>query len=126
MSHKPVLVFLAVIFFSSLAYAGDHYVSEQTSVGSSHFIQNVQFHGDFGANGASEAPFDWGVGYTYERSSTPNPGGSEIVDYTNDFIGDFGWTSESGWGVNGFLNFSSTPAENLRTSGGGVTGSYKW
>jgi hypothetical protein len=126
MSHKPAFVFLALTLFASFAYAGDHSVSEETSVGSSHFIQNVNFGGDFGANGASSAPFDWGVTYTYEKSSTPNPGGSDIVDSTSDFTGDFGWTSESGWGVSGFADVSNTPAENLKTTGGGITGSYKW
>jgi len=126
MSKQSMLVLLAVTLFSSLAQAGDHYASEETSVGSSHFIQNVMLGGDFGANGKSEAPFDWSVGYTYERASTPNPGGSEIVDNTSDFTGDFGWMSEEGWGISGFLDFSNTPSENLKTTGGGLTGTYKW
>jgi hypothetical protein len=126
MSRKLMLVSASIFIFGFFAHAGDHNASEETSVGSTHFIQNVAVGGDFGANGESAAPFDWSFGYTYEKSVTPNPGGADITDTTNDFTGDFGWTSETGWGVSGFIDVSNTPAENLKTSGGGVTGSYKW
>lgn len=99
---------------------------EETDWGSQLFMQVFTVEGDFDGNKDKDAEWTWNLNYNYERSVTPQPDASDIVDDTDDFIAGFAWNGETGWGVSGNLEYSTTPQEDLVSRGGNFSLSYRW
>lgn len=118
------LVAVLLLVWATSAFAVD--ANEETDWGSAMFVQSITVNGEFGGSKQRDPPWGWNLNYSYDRSQTPNEGGPEIVDDTNNWSGGFDWTGDQGLMIGAVLNYSRTPAENLVARGGTVNVAFKW
>ncbi len=123
MQFKKIL--LMVSFFSLQAQAIS--LELETSQSTQTKTYEISGSGDFNKPSDAESnTYDWSLSADRSRSDSTNSAGNTITDNTTDFVGGLGVELPSKFRFGGSFNYSTTPEENLKSSGLSLSAGYTY